>query len=323
MILVPFVVIWLVTFFPSWWLLLRLMAWSASDMSRWQRVQFMLLFFLYRLIIAAPYIYLVYVGQDSLPVFVQSFIVGFIVFGLALSVLRFFFKDHLNVLLWNIYAFVYDGLNHFVPYAMLQQKMLHYADPKPDMRILDLGCGTGNLAIMMHSVSPASHITAVDSSRQMLKTLRKKMKNDHSILVIQSDLIEYLRQLDDNSLDLVTMSNVLYTVTDRNELWPELLRVMRQGARAVITNSDRAGSLPLIKEHTSQKNALSLLRPSLVAVFVIDAFISELSKTGTFSFVIFDELRLEIEKFGGTVQYHERCYGGAKNGVNILFSILK
>lgn len=321
--LAVFVVLWVVTFLPAWWLLLRLMAWSASDMTQAQKFQFTGTFVIYRLVIAAPYIYLVWVGQDQLPVFVQSFVLGFVVFGFLLSMMRFFCKDRLSTWLWNIYALAYDGLIDFYPYSLLQQKMLKYANPKNDEIVLDLGCGTGNLTIMLKNKNPSLRIKAVDSSQQMLRVLHKKLQIDSDVYVTQADLMDYLRTTPDNTFNLVTLANVLYTVQDRTEFWNQLLRVLSPGGRAIITNSDRSGSWPLIREHVHNKNFMSLLRPRLVAVFIIDAFISELSKTGTFSFVSFEDLVGEIEGAGGKSEYYERCYGGEKDGVNILFAVFK
>ena len=208
---------------------------------------------------------------------------------------------------------------HFYPYVSLQKLVAENISANKGMSILDLGAGSGNQTVLL--ADTGSSIVAVDNSKSMLVRLRKKIRGNHDnkVTVIESDLLAYLKTEKSSKFDAIAMVNVLYTVTDRELLWRELLRVLKPKGRIIVTNSDKGGSLSIIREHTQHKGILSLLRPRLIAVFVIDSLISEMAKTGHFSFISQDKIESEVKRAGGSFNYVTRCYGD----VNILFTVTK
>jgi ubiquinone/menaquinone biosynthesis C-methylase UbiE len=314
---VIFSLLWVGTFFPAWHVLLKLIALSTSDKKL--KPSFFLWFASYQFIMALPYLYLLIFNADSLNGVVKSVIVGMIALGFALSILRFFFAGYVNLVLWYVYGQVYDGLMHFYPYVSLQKLVDEHMSPQKEMTVLDLGCGSGNQTVLL--ANDASVVVAVDNSKSMLARLRKKIRGNHEkkVTVIESDLLEYLKSEQSSKFDAISMVNVLYTVTDRALLWRELLRVLKPEGKIVVTNSDKGGSLSIIKEHIKHRGVISLLRPSLVAVFVIDSLISEMAKTGHFNFIAQDKIEAEVKHAGGEFRYITRCYGD----VNILFTVTK
>lgn len=71
-----FTSVWVLTFWPAWRLLMKLIAMSSSGRSA---RTFWLWLLLYRVIIAAPYIVLLFFGADTLPTIIKGIIVGFVV----------------------------------------------------------------------------------------------------------------------------------------------------------------------------------------------------------------------------------------------------
>lgn len=317
-IFIIFALIWAATFFPSWALFLRLVSMSTSESVN--RRSFIITFTAYRLLIIAPYAYLLIAGAETLPGVVKAFVVGFILAGLTFSILRMFFRDYVVTFLWGLYAFVYDGLVYFYPYQKLQELIVAAADPQKGERIVDLGCGTGNTSLRLASMEPGADLVAVDSSQNMLKRAEKKLKSKNAT-VKKDDATSFLAKQESSAFDKIILTNVLYALSDRDAFWEELLRVLRADGTVIITNSDKPGSRAIIKEHLNHAPRLSLLRPKLLAVFIVDYFISELSKTGQFSFISEDTIKKEVSKAGGIYTFIERCYGGKVDGVNLLFTV--
>lgn len=317
MIYIIFIILWIITFLPAWYLLLKLIAFASSKKSLFS-LDFLTLFLLYQAVLAFPYIYLLVFGGESVPSFVRVIAFGAIFAGVLVSLLRFFLNDQVNSLLWNVYGRVYDGLLDFYPYSKLQQEVAQSVNPKEGMDILDLGCGSGNQTILLCKSNV--RITAVDNSSSMLKQFRKKVKKSDikNVEIIHQDLDDFTVN-NKNKYDKIVLVNVLYTVADRNKLFVELLGHLKPGGELVITNSDKAGSGSLIKEHIKNRGFFSLLKPKLVCVFVIDSLISELAKKGHFSFVSGNQIKKEVEKAGGKYSFISRCYGD----VNILFKVTK
>jgi ubiquinone/menaquinone biosynthesis C-methylase UbiE len=224
--------------------------------------------------------------------------------------------------LWQSYAMVYDGLRHFYPYKHLLQLQADRLQVPPKARIIDLGCGTGNMLPLIAAKYPDAMIVGVDPTAGMLrKAARKARKLQANITLKSEDALEFLRTQPSASIDAVIMSNVLYTINDRVSMWKELLRVLKPTSEAIITNSDRAGSKPIIKEHVANDSRWKLFIPTLFLTGAIDALISSLSESGDFHFIDRNTLEKEVAAAGGTMRDPVRCYGGDVDGVNLLFTV--
>jgi ubiquinone/menaquinone biosynthesis C-methylase UbiE len=317
-LLVVFVVLWAVTFIPAWKLLIKLLAMSVADSPL--RFNFIVTFIIYRLIIALPYLVLLIFGQN-IPGFINGILVGILVLGLGLSFVRFFFKDKAAVILWGAYSYVYDGLLSFYPYENLINLVCKRIDEQKPAVILDAGCGTGNLSQKLAIKYPNAHIISIDSDPRMIKKAMKKLNEFPNIEIHNLGIHEYLEEYPKTKFDAVALVNVLYALDNRQELWESALSSLKTGGQIIVTNSDRKGSWPIIREHLQNASAFQLLRPKLIGVFLVDLFISQLAVAGKFHFIKLEKLQVEIKKAGGTVHNVSRCYGGPVEGVNLLFTV--
>ncbi|HKX72934.1 MAG TPA: class I SAM-dependent methyltransferase [Candidatus Saccharimonadales bacterium] len=323
LLILIFAAIWAATFWPAWKLFMVL----ASEVVRpgtvrWARLVW--IFVVYRLVIAAPYLAVLVLGSGTLGPIISGLLVGLIILGLVTSLLRLFATQTVLGWLWRIYANVYDGLLFFYPYRHLLELQANRIRVGANAHIIDLGCGSGNMLPLLAAQFPKAAITAVDPTPGMLRRAERKAKTlGREITFKQSDGLAFLRTVPDASVDAVVMSNVLYTFDNRKDMWPELLRTLKPGGMAVITNSDRPGSGAIIKEHLRHDAWWRLLHPKLLMTGIVDAFISELSKVGAFHFVDQKTLQKEVTAAGGIISDPVRCYGGEVDGVNLLFTVTR
>jgi demethylmenaquinone methyltransferase/2-methoxy-6-polyprenyl-1,4-benzoquinol methylase/phosphoethanolamine N-methyltransferase len=124
----------------------------------------------------------------------------------------------------------YDLLDPLVSPA--RRKLIELADPAPGEDVLDVGCGTGTLAItIQHKVSPG-RVHGIDASAEMIETAKKKAAKARADIDLRVALIESL-PFQDNSFDLVTSSLMLHHLPD--DLKPtglaEIRRVLKPGGR--------------------------------------------------------------------------------------------
>ena len=220
--------------------------------------------------------------------------------------------------LWGVYGRLYDSLLGFRPYRDLVEILVTAADVRPGSAVLDVGCGTGNVLVEVLAREATAEVTGVDLSTAMLRRAEAKLPGRRLVL---EDACAFLNRVPDESFDRVVCSNVAYAVTDRSQLWREILRVLRSDGIAIISTPTRGGNRPIIREHLRYEGLTSLLRPGLVGVFIIDSLISFVGNRGHFSFVPETQVLLELEDAGAKVRWWTRCYGGAENGVNIAVSI--
>jgi len=107
--------------------------------------------------------------------------------------------------------------------------------PARSLRVLDLGTGTGTLAIEAAQRWPMIAVTAVDASAGMLDVARRRAGG--SLPVAQASAIDWVLAEADSlpvstaSVDLVISSFVLQLVADREQVLRELHRVTRPGGQ--------------------------------------------------------------------------------------------
>ncbi len=308
-----FAIIYGLTIWPSWKLLARLVARSASDQKLawgfWRDL------IVYRLLIAAPYIFLLIKGNNILPQLLKSLIVSILVFGLLFFFIRIFFKNNVVRILWTLYGYTYDGLLHFYPYNRLLETVAATVEKQTNRGpLLELGSGTGNMIIKIRSLAPEIAIIGVDMSPTMTKIARKKLLVDEKVTLVQDDALAYLVKQVSHSFEVIVLQNSLYAINDRDELWKQLRRVVSDNGSIVISNSDRPGSRSIIKEHLESASFVKLLHPKLLLVGIIDMFISQFSQAGIFNFLSEEQISDETKTLF-TMSKSQRVYGD----VNILF----
>ncbi len=223
---------------------------------------------------------------------------------------------------WNQYAKSYDGLLHFYPYRHLVDHVADMVVALKPKRVLDLGCGTGNVTTRIIEKDPRVHIDAVDWSSTMLAQLHKKVTSQQ-VTIIRRDALDFLAT-SSAQYDTIVLNNVLYTITDRDKLWRSITNRLAPGGRVIIANPDTGSSQVLLRNHIEHQSFWSLFRPSLMAVWLFDAVISASGKTKKYDFTNESEVVEQLEKGGLVVDGRiGRCYGGHKRGIDILFCAKK
>lgn len=102
----------------------------------------------------------------------------------------------------------------------------------PDERVLDAGCGTGNLTrALLTRLSDAGRVLAVDLSPRMIDAARRKVRDPRA-----GWLVADLRRLPvpDASFDRVICCSVWPHIDDREGTAGEIARVLRPGGRLDI-----------------------------------------------------------------------------------------
>ena len=98
---------------------------------------------------------------------------------------------------------------------MLEQMLDYVWLPRPQ-RILELGCGSGNLTQLIFSRYPESTVTAVDASSRMIEITRQRFSDRENLNLLQANF--QTLQFEDSSFDLIVSSISIHHLTDTEKL---------------------------------------------------------------------------------------------------------
>lgn len=319
-----FALLYVATFKLAWRKLADLVVANATKRHGIASWRFWWQFIEYRAILLAPYVPFV-VFRQHVPTTITKLIFWWVVLMFAMGLLRFVGSARLTRVLWWVYAYMYDGLLNFYPYRNLVKSVIDRLELQDGMRLLELGCGTGN--VIEAALERANiDICGVDSSKAMVRQAKRKLRSEigsGKVEIFYEDAFEHMQKLPAESFDRISMVNFLYAVGDRSAIWRECLRLVKPDGRIIVTTSTEGGSRPIIQEHLRNASWVQLVSLRLVGVVIVDFFISELAKAGPFDFPKQEELLIEVAEAGGVPSHVNRIYGGSSEGVNIVFNVNK
>jgi SAM-dependent methyltransferase len=132
------------------------------------------------------------------------------------------------------YSIIFETYDHHRSYAHSEiVQLIRFGEIESNSKILDLGCGTGNLSEQLLECIPVD-IIGIDKSLQMLNKARKK-----SLQVLCGDAGHVSLPLKDNSFDLVIGAFVIHHIKNRMALIRECFRILNDGALIILTSSHR------------------------------------------------------------------------------------
>lgn len=123
----------------------------------------------------------------------------------------------------------YDKYRSY-PNELIRQ-VIESANIEKDKRILDLGCGTGNLSVQLSGLINADPI-GIDRSIPMLEKARKKM-----LRVLCADVDHCPLPLHNDSFDVVVGAYVIHHIKNQMALFRECYRILRAGTFILLTSS--------------------------------------------------------------------------------------
>ena len=124
--------------------------------------------------------------------------------------------------------------------------LLALVEPRAAMRVVDLGCGTGDLTLVLHQKLAARETLGLDSSAVMLA----KAPSAPGLRFEPGDIDEFAPEA---AFDLVFSNAALHWVSDH----PALLGRLR---RAVAPGGQIAVQMPMTDGHPSHQTAFELAR---------------------------------------------------------------
>lgn len=127
---------------------------------------------------------------------------------------------------------LYDPFTRLMRVERLHRRLLVDAELRPGTRVLEIGCGTGNLLLLAHRLTPGVVTTGLDPDAAALATTARKARRRGVEVRLDQGYADAL-PYPDASVDVVLSSLMLHHLPDdvRVPVLREARRVLRPGGR--------------------------------------------------------------------------------------------
>lgn len=205
--------------------------------------------------------------------------------------------------------------------------LLSLIEVRPNFRVVDLGCGTGELTHKLMHALPNSKVTGIDSSAQMLDAARAAALSGPRLRFEQGDQSQLTGEW-----DLIFSNAALHWSENHEELIPYLYRRLAPGGQMAVQvpSNHNHISHQVYRETASEEPFKSLLNgfQRYAPVLSIDEYARILFDCGAENIVAFERVYPHIledsdavvEWISGTalVPYFERLGGHQEEFVRVI-----
>jgi trans-aconitate 2-methyltransferase len=164
-------------------------------------------------------------------------------------------------------------------------------EPRAGMRVVDLGCGTGELTARLAELLPDSDVVGIDSSAEMLARADE---------YVRPGLRFEQRSIEDvaGSYDLVFSHAALQWVSDHDTLVPWLFKLVAKGGQIAVqipSNHHHLTHLLIVETATGEPYAGALGGWTRTApVLAIDQYASMLHRSGAADITVFEKVYAHV-----------------------------
>ena len=125
------------------------------------------------------------------------------------------------------------------------QKVLNEIELRRDMVVCDFGSGSGGWIISLARVIKKGKLYALDVQEEALSALESQARLERifNIETILCDLEKPVLKIEDNSVDLVLMTNLLFQIEGKKQVFEEGERILRRGGIALVVDWKEKSSL--------------------------------------------------------------------------------
>ena len=149
------------------------------------------------------------------------------------SLIKYWSASFYDFLLWASF-----------PERKIKKTMISYTDFLPAQNVLDYGCGTGTLLLMLKRKFPEINLTGIDISQKMVGLAKYKIKKEN----LEVPVFKYdgkTLPFPDNSFEKIVSSFVFHhlSTTGKRDALKELYRVLKTDSQLCITDFGKGKNL--------------------------------------------------------------------------------
>ncbi|MBX3618347.1 MAG: methyltransferase domain-containing protein [Nitrosomonas sp.] len=124
-----------------------------------------------------------------------------------------------------------------IPEQRIRVALVAQAQIQPGESVLDIGCGTGTLTLLIKQTEPEVAVYGLDIDLEILQIARKKSDQNEKTVLLQQGIATCL-PFTDETFDYVFASLLLHHLTreDKQQALKEIFRVLKPGGELHIAD---------------------------------------------------------------------------------------
>jgi ubiquinone/menaquinone biosynthesis C-methylase UbiE len=132
---------------------------------------------------------------------------------------------------------LYDPVMLLLRESTFKRTLVEQANIKNCYRVLDIGCGTATLTILIKKAYPGAEVTGLDGDTKILEIARAKVKKAGINIVLDAGM-SFELPYPDRSFDRVVSSLVFHHLTreDKARTFKEIFRVLSPGGELHVAD---------------------------------------------------------------------------------------
>lgn len=147
-------------------------------------------------------------------------------------------EEYIPALSYRFLTPFYDFIQKYIVRDVRYKNLLiEQADIRPGQSVLDLGCGTGTLAIMVKQKHPSAEVAGLDADPDMLKVARYKSSQAKAPVKFDvgfTNNLPYPDQVFDRVLSSIMIHHL--KTPDKKKTAQEVFRVLKPGGQLHIVD---------------------------------------------------------------------------------------
>ena len=139
-----------------------------------------------------------------------------------------------NKELFNLAAKYYDNWLVKVLSKYEYKKIFKYIKIKDNLKILDAGCGTGNLLVNLNKKAKNLKLYGIDISEEMLKVAERKLENKVKLQLMPVEKIKFK----ENSFDYVFSTETFHHFSDSKKSIGNFYKILKRNGKLIVLDFD-------------------------------------------------------------------------------------
>lgn len=147
-------------------------------------------------------------------------------------------KNYIPALRYEWLTPLYDpAMQWLMRESIFRRRLVEQAKIEKGYRVLDVGCGTATLAILIKKAHPEAEVTGLDGDPNILEIARTKIKSEGVDITLDVGM-SFELPYPDRSFDRVVSSLVFHHLTRENKArtFNEIFRVLKPGGELHVAD---------------------------------------------------------------------------------------